>query len=293
MRGTLHFVPGVDLRWMLALLTPRPLAASAGRLRQLELTEEVFSRCRKKIGKALQGGRAMTRPALFEMLEADGIATGAQRGYHILWWLSQVGFLCFGLHEGKQPTFVLLDEWIPSSKKLDRGESLAELTRRYFISHGPATLQDFSTWSGLKITDARAGLEAVQPEMVAEKVGDKSYWRSNGETLEVPADSTAFLLPGFDEYLLGYQDRSDVLGAGHFGKVVPGGNGVFMPMIVLDGQIVGTWKRTIGKSGLEIVLHPFGTLRRTAVRTLEEAALRMAAFLGETLAGVAKVKADA
>ena len=153
LRGTLHFVAGADLRWMLALVGARSIAGMAGRHRQLELDETVFAACRKLLAKALQG-KTLTRGALFELLEAKGISTQGQRGIHILWRLAHDGLICFAAHEGKQPAFALLDDWLPDpGPALTRDEALATLAQRYFTSHGPATAADFAWWAGLTMAD--------------------------------------------------------------------------------------------------------------------------------------------
>ena len=149
MRGTLHFVAAEDVRWMLALLTPRILARAARRHQQLALDEATFARSETLFTNALENGRSLTRNQMMDVLEQAGISTKGQRGYHILGWAAQNGLICFGPRQGKQHTFVLLDEWLPSGKSLSREEALAELAHRYFTGHGPATIQDFIWWSGL------------------------------------------------------------------------------------------------------------------------------------------------
>jgi hypothetical protein len=172
----------------------------------------------------------------------------------------------------------LLEEWTPNARRLDRDEALAELALRYFTSHGPATVQDFAWWSGLRAADARAGLEAVASRLARETVDGTTFWMAPGLAAE-PAPA-AHLLPGFDEYLLGYTDRSAVLDARHAPKIIPGNNGVFMPTVVLDGQVVGTWKRTPRKKALTITLQPFARATKALTRTLEPAAERLGAFHG-------------
>ena len=126
MRGTLHFVAPEDVRWMLALLTPRIITNAARRHRQLELDAATFARSEILFTKALQGGRQLTRPEMMDVLEQDGISTAGQRGYHILWRAAQTGLICFGPRRGKQDTFLLLDDWLPDGKALSRDKSLAE-----------------------------------------------------------------------------------------------------------------------------------------------------------------------
>jgi hypothetical protein len=154
MRGTLHFVASQDVRWLLPLLTPKVIAGSTGRYRQLELDDVAFARSQEVFINALQGGKQVTRDELLQQLDEAGIATTGQRGYYLLVHAAQQGLICFGVPSGKQQTFVLLDEWLPPAKPVAREEALAELTRRYFTSHGPATFMGFvvSTLLGLTKT---------------------------------------------------------------------------------------------------------------------------------------------
>ncbi len=280
MRGTLHFVAAVEVRWMLELLTPRSIAGQAARARELELDAIVFSKCEKLFINALKGDRQLTREAMMNLLEAHHISTIKQRGYHILWRLAQEGLLIFAARSGKSHTFALLEEWVPPAKKLDREAALLELTRRYFTSHGPAMLSDFAGWSGLKITDARAGLEAASSHLHKEKVGDADFWMS-AETV-MPADEAkaTYLLPGFDEYLLGYKDRRAVLETQHAEKIVPGGNGMFLSTIVMNGRVVGTWKRVLKKKSVAITATGFKPFNNAEKQSIIEAAERYGQFLG-------------
>ena len=176
MRGTLHFVAAQDVRWLLALLTPRVIAHSAGRYRQLELDEATFARSKEVFAKALQGGKQLTRDEMLQGLEQAGISTAGQRGYHLLGRSAQDGLICFGTRRGKQQTFTLLDEWVPLTRSLTRDEALAELTRRYFTSHGPATVQDLMRWAGLTAAEAKTGLAAAGKTLIQETIADRVYW---------------------------------------------------------------------------------------------------------------------
>jgi hypothetical protein len=281
LRGTLHFVAAADVRWMLELVAPGNVAGMARRHQQLELDDATFRRSRKIFEKALAGGRSLPRDALYAFLEDAGISATGQRGYHILWRLAQERVLCFGARDGKQPTFALLDDWVASAPRLERDEALAELARRYFTRHGPATVQDFVWWSGLKVSEAKAGLAAVSAQLRAETLYGNDYWMSP-ESPESPEESLAgaFLLPGFDEYLLGYRDRRAVLDPRHAGRIVPGGNGMFLPTLVLDGKVVGTWKRTLQKKAVVIDSSPFTSLKKEKGRAFAAAAERYGRFVG-------------
>lgn len=278
-RGTLHFVPPEDVKWMLQLCAPRLLTSAGRRLAQLELEDEALERCRKIIYNALRGGKCMSRPDLLQLLEDGGIRTTSQRGYHILWHCAYHGLICFGPLSGKQQTFVLLDEWIPDFRELAFDESVAELARRYFTSHGPATAHDFAWWSGLTLKDARAGLDAIKGELVVYKIHGCEYWMPNSPAA-LPGSTSVHLLPGFDEVILGYKDRSAVLSPESAPLIVPGSNGVFLPTIALDGQVVGTWKRNIKKKGAELKLIPFDNLEKHILEKVKLAAEQYAIFQG-------------
>ncbi len=282
MRGTLHFVAAADVRWMLDLLTPRIIASRARLYKQLELDDQIFARIKELFVSALQGGKQLPRDAMYGLLEAADISTTGGRGLHILSRLAQEGIICFGTREGKQQTFALLDEWAPKAKRMARDEALAELARRYFTSHGPATLQDFVWWSGLRTADARAGLEMAKPHLVQEVIDGQTYWLASSMPTAKDASPTAYLLPAFDEYTVAYKDRSAVLNP-LYAKQVNTGNGIFFPTIVIDGQIVGTWKRTLKKSAVVITPSPFTKLNEAETRAFAAAASRYGEFLDQSV----------
>jgi hypothetical protein len=284
MRGTIHFVPPEDVRWMLKLSAIRTLAQDNRRLDQLELNQKIIDRCKNIFIDALQGNKRISRPNLMKLLEEDGISTNNQRGYHLLWYIAQSGIICLGPREGKQQTFVLLDEWVPATKELSRNEALALLAERYFTGHGPATVQDLSWWAGITLTDARQGVEAAGSRLVSEKINGQDYWVAENFQAGSPDEGpTVYLLPGFDEYLLGYKDRSLVLKVEHAPHIVPGNNGVFKPTIIIDGQVAGTWKRTIKKQGIDIEFYVFAPLVNRE-ESIIEAAERYCSFMGQPLA---------
>jgi winged helix DNA-binding protein len=267
LRRTLHFVAADDVRWMLALLRPRAIAGAAGRLRQLELDAAVIAKGRKALVASLEGGRQRTRAEIYDALTRARIAPTGQRGIHLLWHYAVEGVLCFASHSGNKPAFALLDEWIPSSRSLSRDAALAELACRYFRSHGPATRHDFVWWSGLTVGDAKAAIEMLPSEFTRDE--------DHIVPPEPPhASPGVHLLPGFDEFLLAYKDRSATLSPAHARKVVPGNNGMFMPTIVAGGRVVGTWKPT--PKG--VVSTPFRPLTQGETRAYQSAVKRYTRF---------------
>ncbi len=287
MRGTLHLVPAGDARWMVGLSEARMIASTRRRREQLGLDDATMTRCLRLFASALPGGGPMPRSRMLRLLADAGVDPGGQRGYHVLWYAAQVGLICQGPRAGAEDTFALLDEWVPGGETLSREVALATLAGRYVASHGPATVHDFAWWAGLTVGDARLGLDGAQGMLTSVPSGGKSYWVAGGPP--VPELGRAglpevYLLPGFDEYLLGYRDRDAVLNPAHARRVVPGANGVFFPTVIVDGQVAGTWKRRFTGGAVEITVSPFGNLDALG-DLIDGAARSFGAFLGLPLAG--------
>lgn len=303
LRGTLHLVSAADIKWLLALLSPKLLTRFAPLYREAGLDESTVTQSYEAIASALEGGKQLTRAELFADLAQVGLSMEGRRGSLLLNRAGYEGLICLGAKCGKQDTYTLLDEWmsdkwltekrgregsvpdgkLPTAKSLTRDEALAEFALRYFTSHGPATVHDFAWWTGLSLADARAGLEAVKSQLVEETIEDRSYWRSprmlQSHPPEQESSARAYLLPGFDEMILGYTDRSASLDPSHTKRVV-GVNGIFAYTMILDGRVVGTWKRIFRKSAVHITMRPFHPLPAETTPTFAAAAEHYAAFLG-------------
>jgi hypothetical protein len=271
MRGTLHFVPPEDLRWMLGVTTDRMVQGLAARHRQLELEAADLVRAADAAVEALSGGRSLGRAEMLEVWERAGIATTGQRGYHLIYYLAQTGLLCWGPTHRTQQALVLLDEWAPARRELSGEEAMAEFLLRYLAGHGPATLQDFVWWIKGTITGARAARALLGDALTTLTVDGTEYLvtteladRAAGTPQTRAEREAVSLLPAFDEYLLGYRDRSAVLDDHLFDRIVPGGNGVFAPILVVRGRVAGTWRR----SGAEVEPQPFAPLTATQQRAV-------------------------
>ena len=255
MRGTLHLVAAADLPWVLELCAVRSLASSAARRRDLGIGADDLDAARAIVQALLTGGGRATRAELLAALEEGGQPTGGQRGAHLIGHLACTGVVCLGPLAQRAQAFVLNADWIGPRPVPD--DPLAEWTRRYLRGHGPATPADFAGWSKLALGAARKGFAAVREEFESVEVDGVGHLVSP----EVPDLATAHrraargvhVLPGFDEFLLGYCDRSHVLAPEHAGAVVPGGNGVFRGIVVAAGRAVGTWSR----QGEGIAAQPF------------------------------------
>lgn len=283
MRPTWHFVSPADIRWLLALTAPRIKAMNAYYSRRLGLDDATFTRSNAALAKALQGGKQLTRLELVPMLQQVGITTENLGFVYMIMRAELDGLICSGARRGKQFTYALLDERVPQVKMLEREEALAEFARRYFTSHGPATLQDFVWWSGLPVADARAALEMLTSQLIHEVIDGQTYWFATSVPPVLPAkdlSQTAYLLPYFDEYTVGYTDRSAVFDPSHTHKLDSRDNNLLSNTIVLGGQVIGTWKRTIKKDAVIITPNLFTPLNKDETCAFAAAANRYGAFLG-------------
>jgi len=276
LRGTLHLVAADDLRWLLDVLGPRVLKGAAGRRERLGLTDADAERARAIAVGALEGGRRLRRDGLLAALADGGVDVSGQRGYHLLWYLAQTGTLCLGPTEAGQQLFVLLDEWAPASRPRERAEALGELALRYFTGHGPASVQDLARWAGLPLGDVRAGLAVASPHLARLDVDGVEYFLAP-ETADLlaavrPEARGVFLLPGFDEFVLGYADRGAVLDPAHADRIVPGNNGMFRPTVVSEGRIVGTWGWTGRGARRAVSAIPFTTLPASVAAAISDLA---------------------
>ena len=278
MRPTWHFVAPADIRWMLALTAPRVHALSAYYYRKLELDDALLRRSDETLAEALRGGHERTRDELRAALEQANVILGdpLRLGY-LLIHAELEGIICSGARRGKQHTWALLEERVPLTKTLEREAALAELTRRYFTSHGPATARDFAWWSGLSSADVRRGLAIVGSDLQRAEVEGGVYWLAPSAlpAREVPeAIETAHLLPNYDEYTVGYQGydaRFQGLGEERL---------VYRHALVIEGRVAGGWKRGLTKSAASVELKTLAPPTEGQRQAIAEAARRYGAFLG-------------
>jgi hypothetical protein len=278
LRPTWHFVTPADIRWLLALTAPRVHAANGPRYRELGLDPAVFRRSNAALAKAVAGGRHLTRDELRTELKQAGIATeGGQRMAYILMQAELEAVICSGPRRGKQFTYALLDERAPQAGTTDREWALSELSRRYFASRGPATIQDFAKWSGLTVADAGRGLESVKKGLRQLVVDGRAYWLAPSRPPHVDGSPSAHLLSIYDEYISSYRDRRAIVSPQHGARLVGQGNAL-SGVIVVDGRIVGTWKRTLGKNAVAIRTRRFRRLLQAEADAVRHAADRYGQF---------------
>jgi hypothetical protein len=280
LRPTWHFVMPDDIRWLLALTAPRVHQVNAGMYRRVGMDSATLKHSIDAIIKLLEGGRQLTRDELRDALTKVGIpAEGVQRMAYILMNAELEAVVCSGPRRGKQFTYMLLDERAPNAPAMARDEALGELTRRYFLSRGPATEYDFAKWSGLTVADARRGIEAAESQLQRENVDGTTYWLPPALPSARDPSPTAYLLSIYDEYISSYKDyraiRDDETGV----RLVAMGNAL-QNVIVLDGRIVGTWRRTLRKDAAEIEMNSLVFLTDVAKRAIAVAAEQYGEFLG-------------
>jgi hypothetical protein len=279
LRPTWHFVTPADIRWLLMLTAPRVHGVNGTMYRQVGLDASLFSRCAEVIVQALQGGKSLTRDELRGHLQQAGLDPAPLlRMTYIVMWAELEQIICSGPRRGKQFTYMLLDERIPVVVPFTREEALVELSRRYFMSRGPATVADFAKWSGLTLTEARQGLEAVKDHLEQAQIEEQTYWMPPTITLEPSTTSQAYMLSIYDEIVSGYKDRS-AIGEAEVGvKLLAMGNAL-TNIVLLDGQIVGAFRRELKPKQALFELNLFLALTTEEYEAVLAAANRFGSFL--------------
>jgi hypothetical protein len=279
MRPTWHFVLPADVRWMLELTAPRVRASIGFRDRELGIDADVIRRSLALFETALGGGTSLTRNELAAVLERAGLpATGPHLG-HLTIHAELDALIVSGPRKGKQLTYALLAERAPEAPRLDRDEALGELTRRYFTSHGPAQLPDFTWWSGLTAPDARRGLALAGPALAHEVVGGTSFWCSADGPAPVAGGPLAHLLPNYDEYLVAYRDRSAALHPDLDTSPLPN-QSVLTNVVVVDGLVRGGWRRRPDARRVVVELGPLAALDASTGGAVDRAVADYERFLG-------------
>jgi len=276
MRPTWHFVTPADIRWMLELTAPHVHRAMAFYRRQLGLDTDILTRATGAFEHALRDGQYLTRTDLGAQLGRSRVIAKGVWLAHLTMYAELEGVICSGPRRGKQLTYALLAQRAPRARRLSRDEALAELARRYFTSHAPATIRDFVWWSGLTTSDAKRGLEINRARR--QVIEGRTYW-SLGGTTGVTRRRTVHLLPVYDEYLVAYRDREAVPHAPPAIKSRSRGSVTFQHALVIAGQVAGKWKTVRNANGLTVDVIPLRRLTGSERRVLAETAARYGRFL--------------
>lgn len=278
LRPTWHFVSCDDIYWMIELTGHRILSSMRTSHAYLELIADVINKSMDIITNALIERSSLTRQELEIELNLENINTDNFRMSHLLFCAELQGLVCSGgLHNGKI-TYSLLSERVPKKKTLTKDESLAELAKRYFTSHAPAAIKDFRWWSGLTLNDIRKALDFVKSDIISEKVDSETYFLPYNFNGKIKTDESIYLLPAFDEFLISYANRDASLAQVNNKKAISN-NGMFHPVIVYKGQVIGLWKRMLKKDKVIINIELFRTLNKTSQVKIEKRAEKYGDFL--------------
>jgi len=278
LRPTWHFVSADDIYWMLALKATPIKASLRSRNKQLGLSESIIVRSNAILENALKGGKQLPREELLAELVKAGIPIDENRASHLLVRAEMDGVVCSGATEGKKLTYALLEERVPKPNLPTREEALAKLAKKYFSSHGPATLSDFTWWSGLSFNDAKHALEMVKSDFNVETIDAQMYWYLKSYSIRQTDIEAAYLLPAFDEFIISYKDRRAALPFENFSKAVSN-NGIFRPVVVVNGQVMGIWKRKINRNTVMVETELFQQPDQATKRLIEKAANQYGQFL--------------
>lgn len=281
MRPTWHFVLPEDVRWLLELTGPRVNRALVARHRRLGIDPGMVSRSLAAFAAALAGGRHLTREELAQVLSGAGIAPEGQRLVHLLMGAELAGLLTSGPRRGRQFTYALLEERAPNARVLDRPAAVAELTRRYFCSHGPAQLRDFVWWSGLAVADARSGIATAGKDLARREIDGRTYWFDATAGPAPRLTEVAHLLPNYDEFTVGYSDRSALIdGDREFVPALFPRESLLTNILVIGGRVRGAWRRSARGTGVRIDIRLLDRLTPNEAASLEAARTQLSGFLG-------------
>ena len=281
LRPTWHLVSAADIYWMLELSAPQIKSLSRSRDKELGLTELAFSRSNSIIEKALRDNKHLTRDELVKLLVAGGFINDNNRVSHLLMRAEIDGIIASGSIKAGKQTYALLADWIPKTKILNRGEAIAELARRYFTSHGPATLQDFNWWSGLPVKDCRQAVEDLKNSFDSAKIGDDTYFFAPVNSVPKIEKKHIVLLPAYDEFIISYKNRTASLPFENHVKAVSN-NGFFRPVIVHNGKAIGIWKRTVKNEKVFLTAEFFGIATASVKKQIAANFVSYASFIGKS-----------
>jgi hypothetical protein len=288
LRPTWHLVSAENIYWMLALTAPQIKSSLKYRHTELEISEAVTAQSNRLIENTLRDGAHLTRDELVAELEKAGLINDTSRAYHLLLLAELDGIICSGAIIDRKQTYALLEKRIPRLKPLSREEALARLAKLYFSSRGPASVEDFVWWSRLSVGDARRALAMVKSDLTSETVYSQAYWFSNDISFPDTSKEEVSLLPAFDEFIISYKDRTASLPLANFHRAVSS-NGIFRPVIVVDGQVIGIWKRTLKKNKVIVETEFFQQPGKTTVSLVEQAAETYGCFLEKKTEVIHKV----
>ncbi|WP_294964274.1 winged helix DNA-binding domain-containing protein [uncultured Flavobacterium sp.] len=252
LRPTWHFVSADDIYWMLDLSAPQVKRFTASAAKKFGYDEKKLNQTNAAIEKLLTGNNHLTRDEIMQELGIKKTSNEDFLSAAIMMNAELDGLVCNGKMKGKQITYALLEERVLKPKtKLTKEEALAKLARRYFESHGPATVLDFSWWSGFAPTICQKAINAIELQLNATTIDNQTYWFGKDFSSENKFRESVHFLPAFDEILISYKTREASFTGDHQSKTFTN-NGIFKPIILENGKVIGIWKRTIKKDHAKI-----------------------------------------
>ena len=282
MRPTWHLVAAEDIRWMLKLSAQRIISAndSFAKGYDLDIPNELYTKAHDLLEKILCGKKSLTKQEIAEHFNRSGIVADNHRMTRFMARAEQEGIICSGEDRGSKCTYALLEERVPPMPELTKDESLARLARSYFRSHSPAVLQDFIWWSGLPVSDAKQAVYLIASELTTEQWKEQTWYIHDTCRTRGKLSGHIHLLPSYDEYLLGYKDRTDVLPLEHYSKAFTN-NGLFFPIVLHNGQVIGNWDKSEKKKSVDLKYSWFRQVADMDEETLERERQKFARFLGK------------
>jgi len=281
LRPTWHFVSAEDIRWLLKISAPRVNALNAYYYRRYGLDDKLFAATNEVIVNALERGYHLTRKELATALEAAGFAASSLRLAYIIMRAELDGIVCSGTLRGKQQTYALLDERAPEARTMDTDEALAELTRRYFTARGPATLKDYLRWSSLSAAEGKRGLNAIDSELEREVIDGRTYWFATPPPSTKKVTNVVDLVQGYDECIMSYSESRDILVAGVADLADAPVVQPFLHAILLDGRLIGHWKRVFERSSVAVETSFYRPRDRGDMAALDTAVENYGRFVGK------------
>jgi hypothetical protein len=280
LRPTWHFVAPADIRWMLALTAPRLHSTNAYVYRQVGLDAKALARGCATIHRALEGGKTLTRAELGLHLKRARLPADGLKLAYLTMHAELDALICSGPRRGKQFTYALLDERTPATAPRSRDEALAELAKRYFASHGPASARDFAWWSGLTAKDAQLAIASLRPSLESSTIGGSTVWSTTGGGSGSSRTAVAMLLPNYDEYLIAYKDRDAFVDKARAANVSARPGGAIANHLMIDGRLAGGWSRTLTARSVLVKVAPYKRLTPAQSRAVADAVESYGEFLG-------------
>ena len=282
MRPTWHLTSSEDIYWMLELTVPQIKAVMKFRDKVLELDPAIYEKTNFIIANALQGGKHLSREELTLELEMANIPTDYNKVTHFFMRAEIDELVCSGKTINNKSTFALLSERVPQVIRFSREESASKLALSYFLSHGPATLQDFIWWSGLPISLSRQALESIKSKLVSEKIENQTFWFPDSLSIPAPDKNTVFLLPAYDEFTISYRDRTASLALDMHRKAISS-NGIFRPIVVINGEVGGLWRKSTQKDKIRVEVNLFQPVSNSIKEQIEAGAAQYGRYLNKNI----------